>query len=72
MIYIRAGAALVGALLVVFSAIRILWQFNLWTVTSITRQVPDLVEGDPRIRYRAEAIAIAVGLALFFLGLFLK
>lgn len=72
MIYLRAAAAVLGAFLMVYSAIRIYWQFNLWTVTSMTRQVPDLVEGDPRIPYRAEAGCFAFGLALFFLALFLK
>lgn len=68
MIYIRVCLAFLGALLMIFCLVRISWQFILWTVKSMTERVPFLVEGDPRLKYRAEAIAWAVGLALMFLA----
>ena len=72
MIYARGALAFLGALLIVFPVIRIGWAFLLWAVTSMTRQAPYEIEGDPRIGYRAEAVALAVGLTLFLLAAVLK
>lgn len=72
MIYFRVWIAFVGSLLIVFPMIRIVWAFVLWAVTSMVRQAPHLIEGDPRISYRVEAVALAVGLALFLLAAVLR
>lgn len=68
MIYARAALALLGALLVVFCGIRISWQFISWGVLTISKQSPAFMGTDPRIRYRVEAIALAVGLTLFLVA----
>lgn len=70
--YARAGMAFLGSLLLVFSTVRITWQFVHWTVVSLTRQTPWLVEGDPRLKYRGEGVAAAAGAVLLFLAFILK
>lgn len=68
MIYGRAVLAFLGALLMVFSFCRISWQFVQWGVLVVAKQSPPFVGTDPRLRYRPEAFALAVGAALFFLA----
>lgn len=72
MIYLRAGLALLGALLSVFSSTKIVWEFVKWGVCTISNQSPPFIAGDSRIRYRSEAVALAVGLTLIFVAAILK
>lgn len=72
MIWLRVGLVFLGSLLIVFQSCRILWQFVRWGVEVIAELTPAEVAGDPRIYYRVEAVALAVGAALVFLGCILR